>query len=96
MHYCRSVCLSQRLSLWVALVVIYIILCKVGAVGLPVHWAVTLSQDVLNWEVKPILISDKEKELVCHREEQRKLKVNDISETFVKNTFNLLQIRVLY
>ena len=43
-----------------------------------------------------ILRSDEEKELVRrHREEQRKLDVKNISETFVENAFYLLWIRVL-
>ena len=54
------------------------------------------AQDVLSCEVKPILLSDEEKELVWrHREEQRKLDVKKISETFVKNAFYLLWIRLL-
>ena len=46
-------------------------------------------------EVKPILRSDEEKKLVWrHREDQWKLLVKNISETFVKNAFYLLWIRV--
>ena len=53
-------------------------------------------QDVVRLEVKLILRSDEEKELVWrHREDQRKLVVKNISETFVKNTYYLLWIRVL-
>ena len=46
--------------------------------------------------MKPILLSDEEKELVWrHREAQRKLDVKNISETFVKNAFYLQWISVL-
>ena len=52
-------------------------------------------QDALSSEVKPILRSDEEKELVwCRREEQRKQVVKNFDETFVKNAFQLLCIRV--
>ena len=63
-----------------------------------VGWAVfgLYHQDLFSKEVKPILRLDEEKELVwCHREEQRKLNGKNIFETFVKNSFYLLWIRVL-
>ena len=60
------------------------------------HLGQGCDQDVLSKEVNPILRSDEEKELVrCHREEQRKLDVENISETIVKNVFYLLRNRVL-
>ena len=50
----------------------------------------------IDYEVKPILRSDEEKEVVwCRREEQRKLVVKIFSQTFVKNAFYFLWIRVL-
>ena len=46
--------------------------------------------------MKPIMLSDEEKELVWrHREEQMKLDVKNIFETYVKNAFYLLWIPVL-
>ena len=54
-------------------------------------------QDVISYEVKPILRSDEEKELVWrHPEDQKKLVVKNFSETFVKNALYLLWIRVLW
>ena len=50
----------------------------------------------IDLEVKSILRSDEEKELVwCRREEQRKLVDENFSQTFVKNGFYFLWIRVL-
>ena len=61
-----------------------------------VHTYIHIYTWLLRNEVKQILRSDEEKELVLrHREEQRKLHVKNISETFVKNSFYLLWIRVL-
>ena len=53
-------------------------------------------QDVLSQDVKQILWSNEEEELVWrHREDQRKTIFKDFSETSVKNVFYLLWIRVL-
>ena len=49
-----------------------------------------------DYGVKPILRSDEEKGLVWRRrEEQKKLVVKNFSQTFVKNKFYFLWIRVL-
>ena len=46
------------------------------------------SQDVLSWEVRMIVRSDEEKELVWrHPEDHRMPVVKNISETFIKNIF---------
>ena len=50
----------------------------------------------IDQEVKPILRSDEEKELMLRgRVEQRKLIVKNFSQTFVKNAFYFLWIPVL-
>ena len=57
---------------------------------------ITCTQEVLSQEAKPILRSAEEKELVWrHQEDLRKLVVKNFSETFVKNAFHLLWIRML-
>ena len=54
------------------------------------------SQDVLSYEVKRILRSDEETEMMWrHPEDQMKTVVKNFSETFVKNAFYLQSIRVL-